>query len=96
MSPGRFRIEFERKTLRELESLEKEDRLNILEEIQRYLSDTPYRPIKTRIKRMSGFSPTLYRLRVGDFRVYYRTREQTVVVLAVLHKKDATKWLKGR
>ena len=40
----------------------------ILEEIRARLSTEPIREIKTRIKRLTGFSPPLYRLRVGDYR----------------------------
>ena len=93
MSIGKFLIEFEREAQRDLERLEKENRLKILEEIQKYLSTTPFQPVKTRLKRMNGFKPTLYRLRVGDYRVYYRIKEQCVVILGVLHKKETERWL---
>ena len=94
MSIGKFLIEFEREAQRDLERLEKENRLKILEEIQKYLSTTPFQPVKTRLKRMNGFKPTLYRLRVGDYRVYYRIKEQCVVILGVLHKKETERWLR--
>ncbi len=94
MSGEKFLIQFNREAERDLEFLPKESRVRILEEIQRYLSTLPFRPVKTRIKRMSGFSPTLYRLRVGDYRVYYRICEQSVVILAMLHKKETKRWLK--
>lgn len=57
-------------------------------------SSRPFLPVKTRIKKMSGFNPVLYRLLVGDYRVYYRIHQQNVVVLGILHKKDTKKWLK--
>ncbi|TKB91936.1 MAG: type II toxin-antitoxin system RelE/ParE family toxin [Nitrospira sp.] len=43
---------------------------------------------------MIGFSPPLYRLRVGDYRVSYRVTLQLVVILSVFHKKDSDRWLK--
>jgi mRNA-degrading endonuclease RelE of RelBE toxin-antitoxin system len=46
----------------------------ILEEIRARLSTDPIREIKTRIKRLTGFSLPLYRLRVGDYRIYYSDR----------------------
>ena len=39
----------------------------ILEEIRARLSTEPVREIKARVKRLIGFSPPLYRLRVGDY-----------------------------
>lgn len=94
MSNGKFAVEFERQALKELEGIEKERRLRILEEIEKYLSTTPYQSIKTRIKRMTGFDPPLYRLRVGDYRVYYRIKTRRVVILGVLDKKDTRRWLR--
>jgi mRNA-degrading endonuclease RelE of RelBE toxin-antitoxin system len=66
----------------------------ILEEIRARLSTEPTREMKTRVKRLIGFSPPLYRLRVGDYRVYYRVTLQHVVILSVFHKKDSDRWLK--
>ncbi len=62
-------------------------------EIHRWLGAHPFREIKTRLKRLSGVIPPLYRLRVGDYRVYYRIRADRVVVLALLHKKESDRWL---
>ena len=66
----------------------------ILEEIRARLSTEPTQEMKTRIKRLIGFSPPLYRLRVGDYRVSYRVALQHVAVLGVFHKKDSDRWLK--
>ena len=94
MSTGKFRIEIQKQAYRDLEALGKGDRLPILEEIQKYLSTAPFLPAKTRIKKMTGFNPTLYRLRIGDFRAYYRIQNQTVIILAILHKKETKRWLR--
>ncbi len=66
----------------------------VLAEIALRLKTEPYREIKTRIKRLTGIIPPLYRLRVGDYRAYYRILEERVIVLAILHKKDSDRWLK--
>jgi mRNA-degrading endonuclease RelE of RelBE toxin-antitoxin system len=62
----------------------------ILEEILAHLSTDPIREIKTRIKRLTGFSLPLYRLRVGD----YRIAAPRVVILGIFHRKDSDRWLK--
>jgi mRNA-degrading endonuclease RelE of RelBE toxin-antitoxin system len=66
----------------------------VLLEIQRRLTTEPFKEIKTRIKRLSGLVPPLYRLRVGDYRAYYRIVGDRVVILAILHKKDSERWLR--
>ena len=91
-----FSVVFERSATRELEALEPATARTILLEIQQRLTGEPFRKLKTRIKRLTGLTPPLYRLRVGDYRVYYRIREQQVAILAVLHKKDSERWLKRR
>ena len=94
--PKTFSVVFERSATRELEAFEPATARTILQEIQQRLTIEPFRELKTRIKRLTGLTPPLYRLRVGDCRVYYRIREQQVVILAILHKKDSERWLKRR
>ncbi|MGH7252488.1 MAG: type II toxin-antitoxin system RelE family toxin, partial [Nitrospiraceae bacterium] len=89
-----FSVVFERSATRELEAFEPATARTILLEIQQRLTGEPFRELKTRIKRLTGLTPPLYRLRVGDYRVYYRIRERQVVILAVLHKKDSDRWLR--
>ena len=42
----------------------------VLSEIHSGLKAEPFREIKTRIKRLTGIVPPLYRLRIGDYRAY--------------------------
>ncbi len=77
-----------------MEGLETEDALQLARDIKSYLEASPIPFGKTRIKKLTGFDPPLYRLRSGDFRAYYRIISQEVVILAVTHKKDSEKILK--
>jgi mRNA-degrading endonuclease RelE of RelBE toxin-antitoxin system len=43
---------------------------------------------RSRIKRLRGQQDTTYRLRVGDYRVFYDIDNRVVAVVAVLHKRD--------
>jgi mRNA-degrading endonuclease RelE of RelBE toxin-antitoxin system len=61
---------------------------------QKYLELSPLPIGKTRIKKLTGFAPPLYRLRSGDFRAYYRIISKPIVILAITHKKDSEKLLK--
>lgn len=42
-----------------------------------------------RVKPLSGEFEGMLRLRVGDYRVFFRETEDTVTVLRVLDRKDA-------
>jgi mRNA-degrading endonuclease RelE of RelBE toxin-antitoxin system len=96
MSPEspRYSIEVSTHAEREISKLPHAIAHLILEEIRARLSTDPIRETKTRIKRLTGFSPPLYRLRVGDYRIYYRIAPPRVVILGIFHKKDSDLWLK--
>ncbi|RPH80973.1 MAG: type II toxin-antitoxin system RelE/ParE family toxin, partial [Nitrospiraceae bacterium] len=85
----RFSIEVSPHAERDLAKLPDTIARLILEEILARLSTEPIQEMKTRIKRLTGFSPPLYRLRVGDYRVCYPVLLQHVVILGIFHKKDS-------
>lgn len=89
-----FLIELGPGVERDLRGISPADQRKILAAIQLRLKTEPFREIKTRIKRLTGIIPPLYRLRVGDYRAYYRIVGDHVVVLAVLYKKDSERWLR--
>lgn len=89
-----FRIELGAGAEQDLGALPSNIQRSVISEINLRLKSEPYRQIKTRIKRSTGILPPLYRLRVGDYRAYYRILEDRVIVLAILHKKDSPRWLK--
>ncbi|MBI5676742.1 MAG: type II toxin-antitoxin system RelE/ParE family toxin [Nitrospirae bacterium] len=90
----RFRVIFSPQAQREIERLETNDALQLAKDIKSYLETSPLPFGKSRIKKMSGYNPPLYRLRSGDFRAYYKILSDDVIILAVTHKKDAEKLLK--
>ncbi len=79
---------------RDLRKLELSLALQLCRDMASYLEASPLPIGKSRIKKLAGFSPPLYRLRSGDFRAYYRIYEGEVVILAIRHKKDTEKFLK--
>lgn len=94
MREKRLKIVFGPAAARDMDSLEAEEAIPLVKDIQAYLETRPIPIGKTRIKKLSGFEPPLYRLRSGDFRAYYRIRGDEVVVLAVTRRKDSAKRLK--
>ena len=63
-------------------------RRRIAEVIARLLSTEPERESKSRIKRLVQPATSVYRLRVGDYRVFYDVEGKQVTVLHVRHKSE--------
>lgn len=94
MQAKRFKIVLTAAAKRDLTALESELALQIAGDIQGYLEINPIPFGKPRLKKLMGFDPPLYRLRSGDFRVFYRIEKDRVAVLAILLKKDSERFLK--
>ena len=77
-----------------MEGLEIDDALQLAKDIKSYLETSPLPFGKTRIKKLTGFVPPLYRLRSGKFRAYYRIIYKEVIILAITQKKDSEKFLR--
>lgn len=69
------------------------DRSTIRDAIEIYLRHEPKKISKSRIKRLRGMSRPEYRLRVGEFRVFYDVKETEVEILAIVPKSKASEWL---
>ncbi len=91
----KFSIVFSHSAQREIEKLEIQDALQLARDIKAYLEGSPFPFGKTRMKKLTGFHPPLYRLRSGDYRVYYRIVSREIVILAITHKKDSEKHLRN-
>lgn len=86
-----FRIEYFPDAIQDLSGLRAFDRQQILDAIPLHLTHEPKRESRSRIKRMNQPFWSKYRLRVGEFRVYYDVDEttQSVNVLRILEKGTA-------
>jgi mRNA-degrading endonuclease RelE of RelBE toxin-antitoxin system len=91
-----FRVELSPGAERDLKGFPPEVQRTLATETQRWLTRDPFKEVKTRIKRLSGFTPSLYRLRIGDCRAYYRIGTDRVAILGIVHKRDSERWLKRR
>ena len=69
------------------------DRSIIKEAIETHLRHEPLRTSRSRIKKLRGTSRPQYRLRVGEFRIFYDVRGNSVEVLAIIPKSKAAEWL---
>jgi mRNA interferase RelE/StbE len=76
----------------QLRRLRRVDAVAVLDAIETHLMHEPDRVSRSRIKRLRGRQNATYRLRVGDYRVFYDLVEDKVVIIAVMHKRETTKF----
>jgi mRNA-degrading endonuclease RelE of RelBE toxin-antitoxin system len=83
-----FRIVVRPRAAAQIRRLRRVDAVAILDAMETHLRHEPDRLSRSRIKRLRGSFAATYRLRVGDYRVFYDIAEAEVVVIAVLHKQE--------
>jgi mRNA interferase RelE/StbE len=88
------KVDFDPLAVNDLKRLRAFDRSAIIETIDRILTSAPTRGGKSRIKRLRGIDSPQYRLRVGEFRVFYDVQETNVYILRILSKSDVEEYLK--
>ena len=89
----RFEIVLGPAAVNELRALKANTRAEVRRALEQFLRHDPTRTSKARIKRLRGLSRPQYHLRVGDIRVFYDVREDTVEILAIMSKTDVVDWL---
>jgi mRNA-degrading endonuclease RelE of RelBE toxin-antitoxin system len=67
-----------------LRAIDQDTALHILHVLARYLSTG-----EGDIKRLQGIEPPEFRLRAGDYRVRFRDLGDSILVLAVKHRREA-------
>ena len=82
---GPFKIILTAHAIADLERVPEAERARLHVDI-RDLQTSPF-PQGTRIKRLKGYRPPLYRLRSGEYRVLYRVRGNSITVLRVIDRK---------
>jgi mRNA interferase RelE/StbE len=70
-----FEIEVTREAESDLDKIRPFYRRQILDAVESHLQHAPTRASRSRIKRLRSFQSPEYRLRVGDFRVFYDVNE---------------------
>ena len=74
----KYRIEFKRSAAKALKQLPKQDRRRIRDKIDSLAENLPD-PATTKMKGDNPF----HRVRVGDYRIIYEVREDTVLILVL-------------
>ena len=80
--------------VRDMDRLRKYDAAIVADGMENHPSHTPTKETKSRIKRLKGIEDPEYRLRVGNYRVFYNVHEakRRVDVLRVLHRDETRKY----
>ena len=89
----RHELIFAPEALDDLKRLRKVDAKAILDAIELHLRHEPELVSKSRIKRLRELHSPQYRLRVGEWRVFYDVEEGEVNVRGIVSKPDANEWL---
>ncbi len=91
-----YKIILKRSAIADLDALRKYEATEIANAMERHLQHDPTKESKSRIKRLRDISNPDYRLRVGDYRVFYVVDENArrVDVLRVMHKDQTLPYYK--
>jgi mRNA interferase RelE/StbE len=89
-----YTLFLKRSAIADLDGLRKYDATQIANAMERHLQHDPTKESKSRIKRLRGLSNPDYRLRVGDYRVFYAVDKdgRRVDVLRVMHKDQTASY----
>jgi len=90
-----YEIRYSNEAVEQLRKLRAFDRTAVLDQIEEILSVNPTVTSKSRTKRLREPAPTQYRLRVGDFRIFYDVEEEAVLIIQILSKLDCSDFLGG-
>jgi mRNA interferase RelE/StbE len=90
----RYEIIFAPEAVHDFKRLSAHDRAEIKDIMEIHLRHEPMKISRSRIKRLQGLSRPQYRLRSGEYRVYYDVVASQVQVLAIITKSASDEWLK--
>ena len=82
----RFKVEFKKSALKQLRLLPQSTQDRILNSIKTYLAQTPYLADGIHIKKLTEG----YRLRVGNYRVFYYIEKNLVIITSVVRRTSKT------
>lgn len=88
----RFSVELSPAASRDLDDLEIEIATKILSDL-RILEENPF-PRGKLVKKIRGKKTAFYRLRVDKFRVFFEIQPGKIVILRILSKKEAGRFIK--
>jgi len=88
----RFRIELSPAVSRDLDGLEMGIVTKVLSDLK-ILQENPF-PRGKLIKKIKGKKTVFYRLRIDKFRVFFEIQDMKIIILRILSKKEANRFIK--
>lgn len=88
----KFDVQITHSAVEDLDCIPEDQRKKIIAIIKKFSTD-PFTP-SANIKRLKGFTPPIYRIRVGDHRILYRVQEKTITIMRVIDRKDLDRVIK--
>jgi mRNA-degrading endonuclease RelE of RelBE toxin-antitoxin system len=88
----RFKIELSPAASRDLNDLEMGIVTKILSDLE-ILEENPF-PKEKLIKKIKGKKTAFYRLRIDKFRVFYEVQHMKIIILRIINKKEADRYIK--
>lgn len=88
----KFKIELSPAASRDLDDLEMGIVTQVLSDLK-ILKENPF-PRGKLIKKIKGKKTTFYRLRADKFRIFFEIQPMKIVILRVISKKEADRYIK--
>jgi mRNA interferase RelE/StbE len=88
----KFKIELSPAASRDLDDLEMGRVTKVFSDL-RILEDNPF-PTGKLIKKIKGKKTSFYRLRMDKFRVFFEIQHLKIVILRIISKKEADRFIK--
>jgi mRNA-degrading endonuclease RelE of RelBE toxin-antitoxin system len=88
-----FEVRYSDEAVEQLKKVRAYDRAAIIDQIEQILMVNPTLESKAKLKLLRQPAPTQYRLRVGEFRVFYDVVQEAVLVIQILTKEEAIAYL---
>lgn len=79
-----FKIEFEKQVLKYLSKIDKEISKRIIEKIEKLKNN----PFPQDSKRIVNTKDKVFRIRVGEFRVLYRIKDNQIIIIFLIDKRS--------
>jgi len=88
----KFKIDLSPAASRDLDDLEIEVVTRVLSNFK-ILEENPF-PRGNLIKKIKGKKTSFYRLRIDKFRVFYEIQHMKIIILRIISKKEADRYIK--
>jgi mRNA interferase RelE/StbE len=88
----KFKVELSPSGSRDLDDLEMGTITKILSDLK-ILEENPF-PKGKLIKKIKGKKTSFYRLRIDKFRIFYEIQRMKIIILRIITKKEADRYIK--